>query len=97
MHIEKNIYDKIIDTVLNILKKIKNGTKAHLDLQEMGIQLEMHLVRRGERFFMSPTCYLLFEEKKKNFCGWFKTVSFLMHILQMYDNVLETITVISLA
>ena len=42
----------------------------------MGIRSEMHLVRRGERFFMSPTCYLLFEEKKKNFRGWFKTVKF---------------------
>ena len=37
IHIEKNIYDNIIGTVLNILKKIKDGTKTHLDLQKMRI------------------------------------------------------------
>ena len=26
---------------------------------------------------MPSTCYSLFGEKKKNFCGWFKTVKFL--------------------
>ena len=76
MHIKKNIYDNIIDTILNISEKIKDGTKAHLDLQEMRIWLELHLVYRGERFFMPPTCYSLFGEKKKNFCGWFKIVKF---------------------
>ena len=74
IYIEKNIYDNIIDTVLNISRKIKDSTKAHLDLQKMRIQSKLHLVHRGERFFMPPACYLLFGEEKKNFCGWFKIV-----------------------
>ena len=65
MHIEKNIYDNIISTVLNILEKIKDGTKAHLDLQKIKIWLELHLVYRGDRFFMLSAYYLLFSEKKK--------------------------------
>ena len=36
----------------------------------------MHLVRRGDRFFMLPVCYLLFGEEKKSFYGWFETVKF---------------------
>ena len=44
MHIEKNICDNIIGTVLNISEKIKDGTKADLDLQKMRIQPELHLV-----------------------------------------------------
>ena len=77
MHIEKIICDNIIGTVLNIPEKIKDDTKVRLDLQKMEIRSELHLVRRGERFFMPPACYSLFEEKKKNFCGWFKIVKFL--------------------
>ena len=43
----------------------------------MRIRLELHLVHRGERFFMPSTYYSLFGKKKKNFCGWFKIVKFL--------------------
>ena len=76
MHIEKNICDNIIDTILNISKKIKDGIEAHLDLQKMRIRSKLYLVHRGERFFMPPTCYSLFEEEKKNFYGWFKIIKF---------------------
>ena len=65
MHIEKNIYDNIIGTVLNILEKIKDGTKAHLNLQKMRIQSELHLGCRGERFFIPPICYLNYLERKR--------------------------------
>ena len=67
MHIKKNIYDNIIDTILNISKKIKDGTKAYLDLQEMEIRPKLYLVHRGERFFMPPIYYSLFREKNKFF------------------------------
>ena len=76
MHIEKNICDNIIGTVLNISEKIKDDTKVRLDLQEMRIWSELHLIHRGKRFFILPTCYSLFGKEKKNFCGWFKTVKF---------------------
>ena len=76
MHIEKNICDNIIGTVLNIPEKIKNGTKARLDLQEIKIQPELYLIHRGKRFFMPHACYSLFGEEKKNFYGWFKIVKF---------------------
>ena len=69
MHIEKNIYDNIIDIVLNISEKIKDSIKARLDLQKMRIQSELHLVHQGDRFFMPPTCYSLFDEEKKSFYG----------------------------
>ena len=61
---------------MNISEKIKDGIKAYLDLQKMRIQSELHLVRRGERFFMPSACCSLFEEEKKNFCGWFKIIKF---------------------
>ena len=43
----------------------------------MRIRSELHLVYQDERFFMPPAYYSLFDEEKKNFCGWFKTVKFI--------------------
>ena len=56
MHIKKNICDNLIGTVLNISEKIKDSTKAHLDLQKIRIRSELHLVHRGDGFFM-PSAY----------------------------------------
>ena len=95
MHIEKNIYDNIIDTILNISRKIKYGTKACLDLQKMGIQSELHLVHQGERFFIPLVYYSLFGEEKKNFCGWFKIIKFSDTYASNVSGVLGTTMVIS--
>ncbi|PKU75846.1 uncharacterized protein LOC110096851 [Dendrobium catenatum] len=43
IHIEKNICDNILGTLLNIEGKTKVTEKAHLDLQDMGIRHELHL------------------------------------------------------
>ena len=39
MHIEKNVCESIIGTLLNILGKTKDGLNTHLDLMEMGLRL----------------------------------------------------------
>nr|XP_043612588.1 uncharacterized protein LOC122584570 [Erigeron canadensis] len=42
MHIEKNVCDNIIGTLMNQDRKTKDHVKARLDLQEMGIRPELH-------------------------------------------------------
>jgi len=42
MHVEKNVCDSIIGTLLNIKGKTKDGINAHKDLVEMGVRLELH-------------------------------------------------------
>ena len=37
MHVEKNVCDSLIDTLLNIKDKTKDGLKCRQDLVEMGI------------------------------------------------------------
>ena len=37
MHVEKNLYDSLIGTLLNIKGKTKDGLKCHQDLVGMGI------------------------------------------------------------
>ena len=45
MHIEKNVFDNLIGTLLNIDSKTKDGLNARLDLAEIGengIQHNLH-------------------------------------------------------
>jgi Transposase family tnp2/Domain of unknown function (DUF4218)/Transposase-associated domain len=76
MHIEKNICDNVIGTVLNIPGKTKDNAKARLDLQDMGIRPELQLFYQADKYFIPPACYSLVGEEKKSFCGWFRTVKF---------------------
>ena len=42
MHIEKNVCDNILGTILNLSGKSKDHVKARLDLQEIGIRKSLH-------------------------------------------------------
>ena len=41
MHIEKNICDSLLGTLLNILRKTKYGIGTRLDLIEIGVRKEL--------------------------------------------------------
>ena len=43
MHIEKNVVDNVIGTVLNMDGKTKDNLKARIDLEEMGIRTKRYL------------------------------------------------------
>ena len=43
MHIEKNVMDNILTTLLNVKDQTKDNYKARLNLAEMGIRSELHL------------------------------------------------------
>ncbi|XP_062010496.1 uncharacterized protein LOC133726869 [Rosa rugosa] len=59
MHIEKNVCDSLIGTLLNIPGKTKDGVKTQLDLVEMGIRLGLRPDLEGpkERLPMVPEDY----------------------------------------
>ena len=48
MHVEKNVCDSIIDTLLNIPDKTKDNFKSILDLVEMRLRKELALEKRGQ-------------------------------------------------
>ena len=76
MHIEKNICDNVIRTMLDIDGKTKDNINARLDLQEMRIRQELHIIRDSDKCFLPPACYTLSGDEKKSFCEWFKSVKF---------------------
>lgn len=48
MHIEKNICDNILGTLMNIESKIKNNINAHQDMAEFSIQSNLRLKEVGD-------------------------------------------------
>lgn len=59
MHIEKNICENVLGTLLNIEGKTKDTAKAWLDLEELGIREELQLIRNRDTFIVPPACYTL--------------------------------------
>ena len=74
MHIEKNICDSIVGTLLSIDGKSNDNLNSRLDLQTMGIRDQLHPIERGNRVILSVACYSLTSNEKKEFCKFLKEV-----------------------
>ena len=71
MHIEKNICDSIVGTLLSIDGNSKDNMNSCLYLQGMGIRDQLHPIERGNRVILSTACYSLTSNEKKEFCKFF--------------------------
>ena len=77
MHIEKNMCDIILGTLLNIEGKTKDTLKARKDLEDMNIRKELHLIKRSDgKYVMLETCYTLSKVERQGFCEFLKSVKF---------------------
>jgi len=77
MHIEKNICENILGTLLNILGKTKDTQNARLDLYDMGIRHELHLQEDGNSVCRAPPApYVLGKDQKVEFCNFLKGIKF---------------------
>lgn len=73
MHIEKNICEALIGTILNIAGKTKDTAKARLDLKDLGIREELQFREDGE---MPRARYTLSTKQKEAFCKFLHEVKF---------------------
>ena len=76
MHIEKNICDNILGTLLQIEGKSKDTHNARLDLYDMGIRHALHLQEDGNSVRMPPACYVLNKKNRIGFCNFLKSIKF---------------------
>ena len=65
MHVEKNVCDNLIGTLLNINRKTNDGLNARLDLFEMNIRGELALIEMSKRTYLPPACYTMSKDEKK--------------------------------
>jgi len=47
MHIEKNFFDNIINTILNVAGKTKDNVKSRMDLPNICDREDLHLLANG--------------------------------------------------
>ncbi|XP_020407652.1 uncharacterized protein [Zea mays] len=77
MHIEKNVCENIINTLLDIAGKSKDNLNARLDLQALGIRSDLHPIElEANQFYLPPAPYSMSSVEKKLFCQVLKGVKF---------------------
>jgi hypothetical protein len=76
MHIEKNICENLICTILNIIGKTKDTVKARLDLKDLGIRKELQISENGDSCGMPHAQYTLSTKQKKVFCEFLRELKF---------------------
>ena len=75
MHIEKNICDRVLGTLMNIDGKTKDTYKACLDLMDMGIRPELHPREVHGQTFLPPACFMLSPTEKSHFCEFLSLIN----------------------
>jgi hypothetical protein len=77
MHIEKNVCENILCTLLNVPIKTKDTHNARLDLFNMGIIHHLHLQEKANNSVSAPPApYVLGKDQKVQFCKFLKRIKF---------------------
>ncbi|XP_057790149.1 uncharacterized protein LOC131007019 isoform X2 [Salvia miltiorrhiza] len=74
MHIEKNVLENILWTLLGVAAKTKDNLKSRLDLQELNIRKSLHPQREGDKIYLPSACFTLSKKEKDVFLQVLKNV-----------------------
>ncbi|CAN1129189.1 hypothetical protein LINPERPRIM_LOCUS17285 [Linum perenne] len=72
MHIEKNICDSVLGTIMGLPGKTKDTLKTRLDLEALGIRQELHPIQQGSKVILPSAIYTLSQDMKREICGFLK-------------------------
>jgi hypothetical protein len=68
MHIEKNVTNNILGTILDLKRKTNDNLAARLDLQEMGLRPKLHpFTAANGKTYILPACHTMSREDKETF------------------------------
>lgn len=68
MHVEKNVAESLVGTLLNVPGKTKDGLNARLDLAELGVKQELFARQEQDGTTLPPAGYTLTNAEKDIFC-----------------------------
>ncbi|KAK2653612.1 hypothetical protein Ddye_013468 [Dipteronia dyeriana] len=74
MHIEKNVCDSVLGTLMNIDGKTKATYKTRLDLKQMGIRRELHPICVNGQTKLPPAYYSLSSIEKMGLCQFLYSI-----------------------
>jgi hypothetical protein len=85
MHVEKNVCEALIGTLLDIPDKSKDTLEAQMDLEEMKLRKDLHHETLENGSKKLPTaCYTLSKQENRSLCNCLHGIKVLMGYL---DNV----------
>ena len=70
MHIERNMSDIILSTVMSIVGKTKDTMKSRYDLVDLGIRQGLHPIEDGDNILLPVAGYALSPQEKFNVCDF---------------------------
>ena len=76
MHIEKNVCDNIVGTILDIKEKTKDTIKARCDLQNMGLRPHLWVKRTGSKVVMPIAPYQVKPAMRPKVFSWIQDVKY---------------------
>ncbi|KAL5563440.1 hypothetical protein UlMin_033187 [Ulmus minor] len=76
MHIEKNVCDSLLGTLLADPHKSKDTDNARRDLANLGIRQELHLFEDGNKLMKPAADYTFSEGNRRKFCRFIRSVKF---------------------
>ncbi|KAI5323415.1 hypothetical protein L3X38_032487 [Prunus dulcis] len=76
MHVEKNVFDTLVGTILDIEGKTKDTIKARLDLERMGIQRGLWMNRDSDKARRDLAFFSMKPNDKKEFLKFVSSVKF---------------------
>ncbi|XP_062074039.1 uncharacterized protein LOC133778190 [Humulus lupulus] len=76
MHVEKNVCDSLVGTIVGLENKTKDTISARVDLEKMKIRPELHLRMVNGRMEKPAAKYTFIPENRHKFCRFFKSVKF---------------------
>ncbi|WMV07906.1 hypothetical protein MTR67_001291 [Solanum verrucosum] len=75
MHIEKNYFDNLFNTVMDVIGKTKDNVKARLDLPEHCRRPELRLQESANNKLLKPKAsYSFTMEQKRKICEWVESL-----------------------
>ncbi|KAL2542697.1 Uncharacterized protein Adt_03675 [Abeliophyllum distichum] len=76
MHVEKNVCDSLLGTLLGDPHKSKDTDKARSDLIKLNIRHELHLYEDKERLMKPAAEYTFIDADHQKFCNFIRKVKF---------------------
>jgi hypothetical protein len=76
MHIQKNFFDNIVNTILNVDKRTKDNINARRDLKRMKIREGLHVDETQPKPDLPQALYYMSSDAKKIFCTVIKYARF---------------------
>ena len=77
MHVEKNVCDSLIGTILNTDRKSKDTTNTQLDLENFNVHPQLHMVKDGKKWIKPVAEFTISVADRKKFCSFLNSVKFL--------------------